>query len=133
MGVWPTIPECKIYLKGFTQKCLGRSWVWRLTELEFTRTNLLSITGGHSYIPDCFFISVYVSNRIIRSIVIVIDSFIIIFLLYVPLIFSFNSSSIYFTTLSINFHPHPLYLLVFTATYPSSSIFYTLLLLLIII
>ncbi len=34
VGAWPTISECRIYLKGFTQKVLGRSWARRLTELN---------------------------------------------------------------------------------------------------
>ncbi len=133
VGAWPTIPECRIYLKGFTQKGLGRSWAQRLTELEFTKTNLVSVTGNHSYISDCFFISVYVSNHIMHSIVVIIDSLIIIFLLHILLIFSFYTSSIYYTTLSINFYPYPLYLLVSTTIYPSSALFYTLPPLLIII
>ncbi len=133
VGAWPTIPECRIYLKGFIQKDLGRSWVQRLTELEFIRTNLVSVTGGHSYILDCFFISVYVLNRIMHGIIVVIDSLIIILLLHILFIFSFYTPSINCTTSSIYFHPYPLYLLVSTTNYPSSTLFYMLPLLLIII
>ncbi len=133
MDIWPIIPECRIYLKGFIQKGLGWSWAQRLIELEFTKTNLVSITDGLSYIPDYFFISVYVSNRIMRGIVVVIDSLIIILLLHILFIFSFYTSSIYCTTSSINFHSHPLYLLVSTISYLSSTLFYTLPPLLIII
>lgn len=48
-----------------------------------TKTKLVSITGGNSYISDCFFIFVYVSNRIMCDI--------------------HNIFEVFFTSASVNF------------------------------
>lgn len=77
VSVWFIISKCRIYLKKFTQNSLDQSWAQILTELEFSRTNLITVTGNHFYIPDCFCIFVYVSNYIMRDIYIVFSVFFI--------------------------------------------------------